>query len=104
MSEFEVEVANGRDFLPANTRKQRAMRALRWLIRPRVKVWLVLGLLAGCLLYGTPHLLITYRCHKSGGKCQVFTACNYVGVQGWRAAYPDRGRCAYLRLLPIRWG
>jgi len=104
MSEFDVEVAHGRDFLPVNTRKQRALRALRWLIRPRIKTWLVLGLVAGCLLYGTPHLLITYRCHKSGGKCQVFADCNYVGVQGWRAAYPDQGRCSYLRLLPIRWG
>lgn len=103
MSEFDVEVVGGRDIRPVNTRRQRAMRALRWLIRPRVKVWLALGLIGGMLVYGTPHLLITYRCHKSGGKCQVFTDCNYYGVQGWRAAYPDQGRCSYLRLLPIQW-
>lgn len=103
MSEFNVEVAGGQTIGPTDTRRQRAMRALRWLLRPRIKVWLVLSLLAGGLLYGTPHLLITYRCQKSGGKCQVFTDCNYVGVQGWRAAYPDQDRCSYLRLLPIRW-
>ena len=103
MPEFNVEVVGGQDVRPGPTKKQRAMRALHWLFRPRIKTWLAISLGAGALIYGTPHLLITYSCYKSGGTCQVFTDCNYFGVQGWRAGYPDQGRCPYLRLLPIRW-
>ena len=102
MSDFDIEVVGARR--PQGPRRCSRLRAaLGWLIRPRIKTWLVIGALGGMLIYGTPHVLVTYRCIKHGGTCQVFTECRYYGVQGWRYGAPDQGRCGFIRLIPTNW-
>jgi len=79
------------------------MPRLALAIRAGVKVCLCLCLLPGPWL---PLLTARRTCsspilaiNPGAGKCQVFHRRINVGVQGWRAAYPDRGRCRIWRLL-----
>ena len=68
--------------------------------RPGIVVSAVLC--AGVLVFGTPHLLVTYHC---SGRCsmQHAYACNYYGIQGWRyVRHYDRRGCAMVRLLPLK--
>lgn len=102
MSDFEIEVVGTRS-RQAPRRASRFLAALRWLFRPRVKLWAVLAGLGGMLIYGTPHLLVEYRCVKSGGSCQFYTECRYYGVQGWRYGEPHQGQCGLVRLIEVDW-
>lgn len=103
MSEFEVEVTGAGRARPAQRRRLAAGPVLRWLLRPRLKVWALLAAAGYGLVVGTPHLMITYRCHKAGGKCLTYSECRYVGVQGWRNGVPVNGQCSYVRIMPIDW-
>ena len=72
----------------------------RWL---GYTVLIVGGLTAAVLVYGTPHLLITYEGYRTGGRFVSHSRCHYYGVEGWRETRPQARFCARVRLLPIKW-
>ncbi|MFD0986236.1 hypothetical protein [Methyloligella solikamskensis] len=102
MSDFEVTVTGARRITP-NRGRIAIGPALRWLIRPRIKTWLLLVIISLGLIYGTPHLMIAYRCHKAYGQCVTYSDCRYIGIQGWRHGRPVNGQCSYVRIMPIDW-
>jgi hypothetical protein len=59
-----------------------AARAAWWVLKPRRATWALGALVAVVIGYGTPHLLITYRCNPWGNRC---TECRYFGAQGMRS-------------------
>jgi len=54
--------------------------------------------------YGTPHLLITYRCPRVITPAQVCAECRYFGIQGMRTHVGLSGNCPVLVMLPVKWG
>jgi len=77
----------------------RLAAALRWLIKPRVVTWGASALVFVTVAYGTPHLLVTYRCIE-GGRC---FECRYFGVQGMRAQLGPNWDCPVVTMLPVNW-
>lgn len=82
----------------------RSMAALLWwLVKPRRPVW-VLGALAFVLVaYGTPHVLVTYRCSGVGTPGLRCTECRYFGVQGMRSHLGPNWDCPVIAMLPVNW-
>lgn len=79
----------------------RLFRVIVWLLKRRATTWVWAAVICGALLYGTPHLLITYRCSiHSPDHC---TSCNYFGVQGMRSHLTPPSSCPVIVLLPINW-
>lgn len=64
--------------------------------------WILGGFVLAVMMFGTPHLLISYTCHGWCGKSASQYDCAYFGVQGMRrnvALY--QGRCTGIKLLPL---
>lgn len=66
-----------------------------------VRFWSVTAVVVASLIFGTPHLLITYHCLGRCGSHTVETRCEYFGIRGWQVAPPDPEgqRCPRVRLL-----
>lgn len=68
-----------------------------WLIVP-VGLWLVIA------LFGTPHLVVSYRFQDNGRiydpfAPRIYTSCDYLGVNGWVTVHARHGKCPWLRLF-----
>jgi len=119
MSDFDVEILSRkgprrrkRKLDPGKRRK--VLRAkpsvgllvygvLRGMLKPRVVVWLPVALIAGTLTYGTPHLLVTYRCGGVGTPAVRCSECRYIGVQGMREKLGPNWNCPVIAMLPFNW-
>lgn len=65
----------------------------------RPRLWIGAGLVFTALVFGTPHLLVTYHCYGSCNPGRAY-ACDYLGIGGWRAsAQPVQDSCPIIRLL-----
>lgn len=115
MSKFKVEVTS-RKAPRAGQRKARRRAAaiegrrswgglvfgvIAWLLKRSPASWAWTAVLCGAVVYGTPHLLVTYRCSiHSPEHC---TSCSYFGVQGMRSHLSPPSRCPVIVFLPINW-
>lgn len=69
-----------------------------WLVKPRRASWALASMVAAVVLFGTPHLLVTYRC--GGQRCDE---CRYIGVQGMRSHLGPNWTCPVFTMLPVDW-
>lgn len=81
------------------TTGERIFGALRWLLKPRVAAWLCAAVVGVTVTYGTPHVLVTYRCLE-GGRC---FECRYFGVQGMRDQLGPQWNCPVFVMMPVDW-
>lgn len=81
-----------------------AARGAWWIVKPRRATWALGALAAVVIGFGTPHLLITYRCPRVITPAQVCAECRYFGVQGMRTYVGLSGNCPVLVMLPVKWG
>lgn len=77
--------------------------ALRWLIKPRVVTWGASALVFVTVAYGTPHLLVTYRCTGVGTQATRCFECRYFGMQGMREQLGPNWDCPVVTMLPVDW-
>ena len=77
----------------------RIFGALHWLLRRNVAAWLCATVLGVSVTYGTPHVLVTYRCTE-GGRC---FECRYFGVQGMREQLGPQWNCPVFVMMPVDW-
>lgn len=98
MPRFKVEIRK----TTKNQPLQNGLRFVRSLL-PRIPFGLwVVGALAGVvLLFGTPHLIVTYECYGSCMGQARHADCHYFGVQGWRRDLPFQGQCRWIRFFPL---
>lgn len=97
MTDFKVKVTKA----PGNAGRKEAGAdvAVAWATKFRPRLWLAAGLVLAGLVFGTPHLLVTYDCY---GPCRPDRAssCNYFGLGGWKAnVRPIKDGCPIIRLL-----
>ncbi|WP_417524223.1 hypothetical protein [Marinovum sp.] len=118
MSEIKIEVVSRKGPRPKKTKpsggkrptildarraaRLRKLRVVLWLLKPRVATWGLATILYVVLAYGTPHLLVTFRCGGSGSHVHC-ASCNYFGLQGMRTQYGRDGACSIVTLLPVDW-
>lgn len=88
---------------PKPTASARIIGALRWLLKPRFAAWTAAALIAGVVTYGTPHLLVTYRCSNVGTAGMRCSECRYFGVQGMRNQLGPNWNCPVIAMLPVNW-
>ena len=69
-----------------------------WLVKPRRASWSLASLAAVVVMFGTPHLLVTYRCGEQ--RCDE---CRYIGVQGMRNHLGPNWTCPFITMLPVNW-
>lgn len=62
------------------------------------RFWTLVVIVAGGLIFGTPHILGTYRCHGECTRERAFE-CEYLGIRGVRAAKATDQGCAPFRLM-----
>lgn len=77
------------------------LAALKLLDKIPLAVWAIVAVVVAGMVWGTPHVLVTYHCYGSchSPRANVF-ACDYLGIQGWRAGLlPVDGGCRIVRLL-----
>ena len=70
-----------------------------WFIVP-VGVWL------GITLFGTPHLVLSYRFYDNGRPYdpmahRVYISCDYLGWHGWHTVPAHRGTCPWVRFFRV---
>ena len=80
-------------------RADRIIALLRWLLKPRVATWFAVAVIGVSLTYGTPHVLVTYRCIKDG-RC---FECRYFGIQGMREQLGAQWDCPVFVMMPVDW-
>ena len=83
------------------TPRDKLLRAAWWIAKPRRATWLPVVLVVAASMYGTPHMLVTYRCNGSGPYAHC-SSCSYFGAQGMRDLISP-GQCPVIRLMPIDW-
>jgi hypothetical protein len=119
MSDFDVEILSRkgprrRRRKPETNKRRTALQSkrsagaiafgvLRWLLRPRFVAWMPVALVAVTLTYGTPHLLVTYRCGGVGTPGLRCSECRYIGVQGMREKLGPNWNCPVIAMLPFNW-
>lgn len=119
MSEFDVEILSRkgprrRKRKPDKGKRTAALQPkpsagalafglLRWLLKPRFMAWMSVAVIAGTLTYGTPHLLVTYRCGNVGTPAVRCSECRYIGVQGMREQLGPNWNCPVIAMLPFNW-
>lgn len=97
MSKFDVKVKSA----PRKPKPSWLGRIVPGLLhRVPVEGWVIAGLAAAVLVFGTPYLLISYRCDGRCGRAPEY-GCAYWGVQGGRYGGPQDGRCPRIRLFPL---
>lgn len=64
-----------------------------------VRFWCLTALVVGSLIFGSPHLLIQYKCYGRCGQNDTKFNCEYLGIGGWKVANPPNGKCAPVRLM-----
>lgn len=69
-----------------------------WLVKPRRASWALASIVAVVVVFGTPHMLVTYRC--GGQRCNE---CRYIGVQGMRSHLGPNWTCPVITMLPVDW-
>lgn len=115
MNKFKIEVTSRRGPRPRKrpvepTKRQKVLAArraradriiavLRWLLKPRVATWFSAAIIGVTVTYGTPHVLVTYRCIKDG-RC---FECRYFGVQGMREQLGPNWNCPVFVMMPVDW-
>lgn len=115
MSKIKVEVVSRKPPRPRKrktelTNRQRALSArrtatdrlfavLHWSLRRSVAAWLCAATLGVTVIYGTPHVLVTYRCLESG-RC---FECQYLGIQGMREHLGAQWNCPVFVMRPVDW-
>jgi hypothetical protein len=53
-------------------------------------------------VYGAPHLLISWRCLATFGKCVHYERCLYLGARGYRNLIPDPDEnCGMIKFFPV---
>lgn len=116
MSEFKVEVLS-RKAPRARKRKEERFAAIEknrsfmqgvapllwWLIKPRRPIWVLGALAFVVVVYGTPHVLVTYNCYGVGTPGQRCSKCRYFGVQGMRGYLGPNWDCPVIVMLPVDW-
>lgn len=88
---------------PKRSAGARIVGALRWLLKPRFAAWTAAALIAGVITYGTPHLLVTYRCSNVGTASMRCSECRYFGMQGMRNQLGPNWDCPVIAMLPVNW-
>lgn len=88
---------------PSRSAWKVVMRGLWWLAKPRPLTWGPALLTAVVLGFGTPHLLVYYRCGGVGTPAQRCYECNYYGVQGLRGQLGERWNCPVITMIPVNW-
>ncbi len=68
-----------------------------WLIPPA-------ALCLAIWLYGTPHVVLSYRFHDNGRQHdplahRVYISCDYLGWHGWRTVAAQNGECPWVRFF-----
>lgn len=74
-----------------------------WIVKPRRASWALASIVAVVVMFGTPHMLLTYQCLWRGTPGKRCTACSYIGVQGMRGYVVRDGNCPLIMLLPVDW-
>lgn len=88
---------------PARGWKRNLFFCLLWLMKPRRMTWIPAALIAAVVMFGTPHLLVTFRCSALGTPNARCSACNYFGVQGMQHLYSPPSACPVVVLRPVDW-
>ncbi|MET4129229.1 hypothetical protein [Roseovarius sp. MBR-6] len=81
----------------------RIVGAARWLMKPRALTWIAAALATVTVTFGTPHVLVTYRCNGVGTQATRCFECRYVGVQGMREYLGPQWNCPLVTMLPVNW-
>lgn len=75
-------------------------------LRPLAILAVLFGGIA--VLAGTPHIGWNYECRgraKPDGGCDSYRYCEYYGIQGRRAVFPDEGEsCGFVKFVGVDWG
>jgi len=94
MADFDVESERRRR--PPRHR----LSVEKLLEHPRLVV--AAGLVLTALVFGTPHLLVTYQCMGGCTRARAYS-CDYLGIQGWRNNQrPMQGGCRLIRIIPLK--
>ncbi|WP_170765890.1 hypothetical protein [Ruegeria lacuscaerulensis] len=88
---------------PSNGTWRAVARAAWWIAKPRRITWAPAAVAALVLSFGTPHLLVYYRCGGVGTPGQRCYECNYYGVQGLRGQLGERWNCPVITMIPVNW-
>ena len=64
-----------------------------------VRFWLLTILVVGNLVFGSPHLLVGYKCHGRCGQNATEFNCQYFGIGGRKVADAVKGKCSPVRLM-----
>lgn len=72
-------------------------------MKPRKITWGAIALVGAALWYGTPYLLVTYRCQELGEPHVFCFECHYYGLNGWEEHTPGPGECPMIRMYPVEW-
>ncbi len=70
-----------------------------WLLGP-LSVWAVI------MLFGSPHIVLSYRFHDNGRPHdplapRVYVSCDYLGWHGWRRVEAKNGQCPWVRFFRV---
>ena len=82
---------------------ERIFGALRWMLRRSVATWLCAAVLGVTVIYGTPHVLVTYKCLGVGTPALRCFECRYFGVQGMREQLGVQWNCPVFVMMPVDW-
>lgn len=67
-----------------------------------IRKGLVLALvIIGVAAFGTPHMLVEYKCIEINRACHSYTSCDYVGVHGWQHYAPGGANCPMVKMMPL---
>lgn len=98
--EFEVKVEAAESNTAVPDWERRLYIGANWLdARLGVRFWILTGLVVGSLFFGTPHVLVHYRCYGRCGQNATEFNCQYFGISGWRTAAAVHVNCARIRLM-----
>lgn len=77
----------------------RVLAAFAWVLVP-------LGLWLAVMMWGTPHVVWSYRFLDNGDRYnprahRTYTSCTYLGVQGSVTIRPLDARCPWVRMIKV---
>ncbi|MEP1520926.1 hypothetical protein [Ascidiaceihabitans sp.] len=69
-------------------------------------LWLIVpaGVCLAIFLWGTPHVVLSYRFYDNGDAhnplaARIYISCDYFGVSGWRTDAAHAGACPWIRFF-----
>lgn len=100
MSDYDVKVEKTNRENTDPEWMRRGGKIAMWLdARLGMRFWTLTGIVLASLLFGTPHMLIQYKCYGRCGPNATEFNCQYLGIRGWKPTDAEQGKCPRVRLL-----